>query len=208
MNTWSRRFRLLLLAGCLAAAGCDSILPPPQVDPTRYYVLSGGGETGVPAAAGTLRLGLRTVDLAGYLQGRPMVVRHGANELLIEDFHRWAEPLGDGVARAVRARLQADPAVGTVALQPFAFDAERDYDVAISVLHCEGSTVGDRGFASFAAVFEIRVPGPAPRVVARRVFVAPDAAWDGRDFGQLASLLSNDVDALGNAIAAALPAAP
>jgi uncharacterized lipoprotein YmbA len=152
-----------------------------------------------------VRLGIKNVELAAYLKTRSLVVRNGPNELLMDDFQRWAEPLGDGIARVLRARLLADPAVGSASLQPFAFEAERDYDVAINVLHCEGDTTGDRSFASFAAVIEISTAGPDPRVVARKLFTAPETPWNGKDFGQLAGALSADIDALGREIVASLP---
>ncbi len=47
---------------------------------------------------------------------------------------------------------------------------------------------------------------PDGRVVARRVYVAPAEAWDGRDYARLAALLSGDVAGLGGVIASALPA--
>jgi uncharacterized protein len=202
---------LLVFAGCLAAGGCDglnSLIPPPQADPTRYFVLAA---TPAPAAAvpGKIRVGLKSVELASYLKTHAMVVRSGSNEIIIEDFQRWAEPLGDGIARVLRARLLADPALGSVSLQPFAFDTERDYDVAVDVIHCEGATDSDgRSFARFAAVIEISTAGSNPRVVQRRVFAAPATAWNGRDFGQLAGLLSGDVDQLGREIVLALTSAP
>jgi hypothetical protein len=42
-------------------------------------------------------------------------------------------------------------------------------------------------------------------MVSRKVFVAPDAAWDGHDFGRLASLLSADVAAIGREVLAGIP---
>jgi len=208
-------------------AGCDFI-PAPQADATRYYVLSGPVVSSVitpgPAAANAgaaspaarmsaanrgLRLGLKRVELAGYLKTRSMVVRNGTNEVVLEDFQRWAEPLDEGIGRMVLARLLADPAVGRVLPQPFPFDAERDYDIAIEVIRCEGGTDGSGGGAArFAAVVEITTAGSNPLVVAHNIFAAPDAAWDGRDFGQLAALLGGDVAALSREIVSSLPPVP
>ena len=218
-------FAAPLLPLVLALAGCD-VIPPPQADATRYYVLSepavSSDITSGPAAADAaalagrtsvatrgLRLGLRNVELAGYLRTRSMVVRSGTNELVLEDLQRWAEPLDEGIGRVVRARLMADPAVGRVLPQPYPFDLERDYDVAISVIRCEGGTEGStRAVARFAAVIEITTAGSNPLVVAHRVYVAPEAPWDGRDFGELARLLGDDARALGQEIISMLPPVP
>jgi uncharacterized lipoprotein YmbA len=198
-----KRSLLPLLTLGLFLAGCDGLIPPPQVDPTRYYVLT--GPSPAPAAAGgPLRVGLRTVELAAYLKSPDMIVRQGANELMLQDYARWGEPLEAGIGRLLRDRLRTAGAVGRVYPQPFPLDADRDCDVAVTLLRCEGAT--DRT-ARFAATIEITKASDG-RLLARRTFVAPDAAWDGKNFGQLAGLLSADVDALGQEIVAALPAAP
>jgi uncharacterized lipoprotein YmbA len=193
---------VLLGLGLLLLAGCD-VIPPPQADPTRFYVLSDGPPAPAEAATSGLRIGLRSVELAGYLKSPDLIVRRGPNELSPQDYARWAEPLDAGIARLVRDQLRADPAVSRVYLQPFPLDADRDYDVGISVGRCEGGA----GAAHFTAVVEISTAGATPHLVARRTFVAPDAAWDGHDFGQLAGLLSADVQALGKDIVSALPSA-
>jgi hypothetical protein len=41
--------------------------------------------------------------------------------------------------------------------------------------------------------------------VAHRLFTAPDAPWDGKDFARLAALLSDDLTGLAQDILAALP---
>ena len=53
----------------LAVAGCN-LIPPPDPDPTRYYVLtSPAPEPAVTRVAqGSVRIGLRAVELAPYLR--------------------------------------------------------------------------------------------------------------------------------------------
>jgi uncharacterized protein len=193
---------LSLLTLALLLGGCSGLIPSPQTDPTRYFVLT--GPPPAPAAAsGSLRLGLRKVELSAYLKSPDMIVRQGTNELVLQDYARWGEPLDAGIARLLQERLQAAGGVGRVYLQPFPLDTDRDYDVAVTVLSCEGTGRGAR----FAATFEITRSGDA-HLVARRTFVAPDAAWNGKDFAELASLLSADVSALGQEMIGALPTAP
>lgn len=192
----------LLIAGC-------NVVPPPQSDLTRFYVLTGPAPAAGPAT-GRLRLGLKSVDVAAYLNTRDMVLRKGTNEIELQDYARWAEPLGAGIGRILQLQLASDPAVGRVYPQPFPFEAERDYDVAVSVIHCEGATESGlmgRSSARFSAAIEITRPGPAAQVIARKMFVAPGAEWDGRDYARLAALLSEDAAALAREIAAALPKA-
>jgi uncharacterized lipoprotein YmbA len=197
------RWFILCLAGALA--GCN-VVPPPQEDPTRYFILSGVPASAAPAQ-GSLRIGVRTVRLAGYLNRREMVVRAGANEVEFRDYRRWAEPLDAGIARVVRSALVASGQVAEAWVEPFPLDLERDYDVTIEVTRCEGAAAGSGRFeASLAAVAEVWTTGPNPRAVARRVFIAPADSWDGRDFDRLAALLSGDLAALGREVLAAVPA--
>src|ERR1022692_2203745 len=159
-----------------------------------------------PAAPGGLRIGLNAVVLGSYLDHPAIVVRTGANEIRFEDFRRWAEPLNAGIARVLRSRLLASPDVAQVYAEPFPVDQERDFDVSVRVVRCEGAgTPEGRYVASLEATIEISSAGAAPRVLSRRVFVAPDAAWDGSDFGRLASLLAADVDSLAREVLAGIP---
>jgi uncharacterized lipoprotein YmbA len=210
MTTPVRCLSLPAVCACAALAllsGCN-FLPPPTADSTRYYVLTGAtaGAADRPPAPAGLRIGLKPIALAAYLKGRPMVVRRGPNEIAFEDGQRWGEPLEAALARVLRARLLEEAAVAQVFLPPFPLEGERDYDVEIQVIRCEGASApGGSPVASFAAVIEVTATGPDHRSVAHRVFTAPDAPWDGKDFGRLAAELSADVAGLAQDVAAALP---
>ena len=192
---------LSLLTLALLLGGCSGLIPPPQTDLTRYFVLTGSQPVSA-ASSGSLRLGLRKVELAAYLKSPDMIVREGANELVLQDYARWGEPLDAGIARLLQERLQTAGGVGRVYLQPFPLDTDRDYDVAVTILSCEGTGRGAR----FAATFEITRSGDG-HLVARRTFVAPDASWNGKDFAELTGLLSADVSALAQEMIGALPTA-
>lgn len=195
----------LLLAGC-------NIIPAPAADPTRYYVLSGpaASPSGAQPISGSLRVGLRAVELAPYLKKGVIVVRTGDNEVTYPNEARWGEPLEREVLNSLRNRLLAAPTVGRVFTPPFPFDEPRDYDVSVRVTQCEGVRPAGGGAASvsFAATLEITATGAAGAVVARRTFVAPAARWDGRDYGRLAAEISLAVGALGQVVVEALPAKP
>ncbi len=195
----------------LFAAGCN-LIPAPTPDSTRYYVLAGPalGAAGVPPVTGALRLGLRNVEVASYLKKGSLVVRTGENEVRFPDEARWGDPLEREILSSLRGQLLAAPAVGRVFVQPFPFDEPRDYDVSVRVIRGEGvdPAGGGKAAVSFVAMLEITTSGAAGEVVARKRFVAPEAAWDGKDFGRLAAELSNAVAALSQEVVAALPAKP
>jgi len=194
----------------LAVAGCN-LIPPPDPDPTRYYVLtSPAPEPAVTRVAqGSVRIGLRAVELAPYLRKGVLVVRHGENELVFDDFARWGEPLEAGIGRALRAQLQADARVGRVFASPFPLDEGRDYDVLVTVSHCEGVRTAHGAAVRFSAEVQIVRPadGGESVVVARRVFTAPEVSWDGRNHAALVRSLSDAVSALSREVVAAMPAA-
>jgi hypothetical protein len=191
-----------------ALSGCN-IVPTAQDDPTRYFVLSDPLSQAAPAVPSTsaVRIGLHTVRLESYLKRKEMVVRTGANEIQFRDYRRWAEPLDAAIGRVLRTRLLDSGDVAQVLTEPFPFDQQRDFDVSVDVRRCEGVMDGSGKYgAGFSAVIEISTAGPDPKVVARRLFVAPAAAWDGEDYDRLANLLTDDVSALGQEILTAIPA--
>ena len=213
MKTKTFPFRSGLLAAglglaLLMQAGC-SFLPEPKADPTRYYVLTGPAvdEPAVGKVAGACVVGLKSVQIAPYLNGKAMIVRNATNEIAYQEFARWAEPLEVSVGRMVAARLVGSDKIRRVYTQPFPFDVERDYDVRVEVLRCEGEHKPDgQTVASLACLVEVTEAKTGGAVVLRKVFAAPEQAWDGKNFGRLAQLLSDAVDAAGAEAIAALPA--
>ena len=212
----SGRACLSLGAGlALAASALTScnVIPAAQNDPTKFYVLSAsagpaaeppGGNT--PAATKKVRLGLRTVEVAHYLKGPEMVVRSGSNEVTMQDYARWAEPIQDGVARLLREQLAGAPNVARLDVPPFPLDQTRDYHIAVTILHCEGAIGGAEGRgARFQASIRISTAGVTPELIARKIYTAPNVAWDGQNYDKLAQILSADVQGLGAAILEAIP---
>jgi uncharacterized lipoprotein YmbA len=197
------RGALLCIFGLVA--GCD-VVPPAQPDATRFFTLSGSAPAAAQAQGG-LRIALRRIVLAGYLQNPAMVVRTGANEVTFMDFRRWAEPLDGAIARSLQSRLPASPGVSQVWVTPFPAEGERDYDVSIEVTRFEGATGPSGGYvARLSAIVEVSSTGAIPHVVARRQFSAPEEAWDGKDFERLAGLLSSEVGALAKDVLSDIPA--
>lgn len=204
----------LLMAGAMLLGGC-SLLPQPQADPTRYYVLTAGAAAttavadpmNAPAKEGSLALGVKRVEIAPYLNGKDMVVREGGNEIAYQNFARWAEPLATGVGRVLAENLARADKVGRVYAQPFSFEVARDYDIAVRVLRCEGDRDAAGKFtARFSALVEVTQSKLGGEIVIRKVFNATATEWDGRDFGKLAAALSEQVGALAAEVVAALPA--
>ncbi len=201
----------LLASIALFLAGC-SLLPTPSPDPTRHYVLTGPAplSADTPLGRGTLKVGIRSVRVAPYLDGKAMIVRRGDNEIDYRDYVRWAEPLSVGVGRMLSARLLASDRVGRVFSQPYPFDVTRDVDVGVTLLRCEGQVNPDgSATVSFACALEvtrIREGQGEGEVLLRETFQAPAMEWKDGDYAALARGLSEAVVKLADRVIAALPA--
>jgi uncharacterized lipoprotein YmbA len=202
-----RSFVLLLCAfASCALSGCSFLQP--HADPTRFYVLTAPSGSTEPAGEGEFKrwkVGLRPLEVPGYLRSKSMVVRTGTNEIHFADFDRWAEPLDQGISRVIKEALSSARNVESVAVNPHSDDM-LDYEVEIRVLACEGVRV-EHGNSSirFAVTWETRSVGNASVAPKRGGFSADPVAWDGKDYGQLAKRLSEALAGASKALAADLP---
>jgi uncharacterized protein len=149
------------------------------------------------------------VQVAPYLDSKSMLVRRGDNQIVYRDYARWAEPLEEGVGRMLEARLLQTERVARVFPQPFPFDQERDYDLAVTVLRAEGllREDGTAETSLWCAVLLTRAREGAGQgeVVWSETFVAPPEAWTYGDDAALARALSQGVAALADRVATKLP---
>lgn len=84
---------LLIVSGCSTNA------------PTHFYVLSPAAQV-VPEGQNSLEgdsetIGLEPIVIPQYLSRSEIVTRSSEHELTISDTHKWAEPLEDGMGRAL-----------------------------------------------------------------------------------------------------------
>lgn len=111
---------ILLLAGCSALK--------PQEDPTRYFFLRALSQEQL--ASPDIAVGIGPVTVPGYLDHKEIVTAGPTNDLILAEFHVWAEPFDKAVTRVVArnvSRLLNSPAV-----VPFPdADVKRDYNTSI-----------------------------------------------------------------------------
>jgi uncharacterized protein len=195
---------VLSTIGCLLIAACSLPLPQAQNDPTKFYVLSATDAAPPPAAIAVApAIRLRPIELATYLQSRPMIVRRGENEIEFRDFSRWGEPLEQGIARVLRDELLAHHAANTVqtgAVRPSDLH-EVPFELSVRVLACEG---GADGAVVFHATWQIASPADNGKIVAHGDYRPTDLRWTPRHEATLAGSLSKAVAGLAADIAAGL----
>jgi hypothetical protein len=200
MKTFIVVCSLALITGC-------TVVPSAKVDTTRFFVLSSPDISSTTSnATSGIRVSIKKIEIPAYLHTRSIVVNQSNNEVHIEDMNRWAESLDSGIGRVLKAGLLQNKHIGSVEFAPLSIDAERDYDISITVHKCEGF-IGTAGsaVAQFSATVEIATPNPKSQVVAKYNFVSQEQTWDGSDFTKLAEALSKDILALGSDIANHVP---
>jgi len=126
---------VIVLCGLAALeAGCGSS------PPSRFYTLS--GTTASAAAASSLSVAVGPVTIPGAVDRPQMVVSTGANQVELDEFNRWAAPLGNNISRVVAVNLVALLGTPHVTLFPEMLSAGSDFRVAIEVQRFD-STRGD-----------------------------------------------------------------
>jgi uncharacterized lipoprotein YmbA len=139
-----RRHASCVLLFALVVAGCAS----PR---SNFYTLNSAAKPGTTKAGYSVAVGPVSVPAA---VDRPqIVVRLAPNQVAMDEFHRWASPLPDAIARVVAENLAATLGTPYVTLftQPTASGAQ--YRVLVDVLRFE-SAPGEA--ASLDAVWTVR----------------------------------------------------
>lgn len=138
MTMITSRQTTVCTAGCLLAvlAGCRA------TKPSHYYVLDATA-AGQASDATPRAVGLGPVRVAPYLDRPQIVTRPSANALSINEFHRWAEPVKDGVPRTIAANLVALSPGTRVVLYPWRSGDDVPIKVRVDVNRLDGVLDGD-----------------------------------------------------------------
>jgi uncharacterized protein len=189
------RFILLVSIALVAAlvAGCGTTAP------SRFYTLdSTAAADGTPPARCAVIVG--PVSVPASVDRAEFVVQVAPNRVEIDEFNRWAAPLGDSIASIVAANLTVLLGTPEVATAPLA-NFNPDYRVTISVQRFESVRAEA---ATVEAVWAVQKRGGGPprsgRTVARE-------AVQGEGFDALAAGHSRALATMSADIAAAIRAA-
>lgn len=136
---WTAGFRppALLLPLLLGLTGCG------DSKPSRFYVLSpvqieqpSAAKPIAAPATRTRSVGVGPIDIPKYLDRAPLVVFSTDNQLELNEFDRWGEPLADSFARAMAGNLERMTGASRVELYPFVAGgrANPDYQIVVEVL--------------------------------------------------------------------------
>jgi uncharacterized lipoprotein YmbA len=144
------------------------------------------------------------VELLQVLDRPQMVTRVGDNEVAVHEYDRWAEPLGQGIARVLAEDLGALLGSDRVSLlsDPGAVDADA-WRLGVVVVRFEG---GPDGRCALVARWTLERPSPGSHAEVHRSELT--AEMSSRDGAGLAAAMSRNVNGLAREVAAALRGAP
>ncbi|HEX3063349.1 MAG TPA: PqiC family protein [Usitatibacter sp.] len=163
--------RLMKLIACLAAAaaavgGCGGANV--RID---YYALAAPPARTAPAQSNALSVHLGPVSVPDGVDRPQIVMRRDANQVSIDDVHRWAEPLKDAIPRVLSDALAAELGTPRVLTSRQSASLDFDYRVAIDVQHFDSSAAEARE----DVIWTIRTRGNEPARVGRTVVAEPAA---------------------------------
>jgi uncharacterized lipoprotein YmbA len=195
------------LATCalLLTTACQ-IVPEARPDPTRFYMLTASAPDDLDLRKlSGVTLGLHEIRLPVYLaDSRALAVRSPGNRIAYRDYERWAEPLDEGIERVLRIALIASPDVARVLTLPFPVGVDRDYDLQVTMLACEGYADGDTREIRLALDYSLLTPDGG--LITHGIYRSPHHVWDGSS-SDLARLLSQTIADSADDILAALSTA-
>lgn len=177
-----------ILAGC-ATKKSDFYTLSPQTP----------GESARPASTVAVAVGAVTVP---ELVDRPQIVsRAGANQVNINEFARWAEPLKSQIPRVVAADLAQMLNSPRVSAYPIAGDAAA-YRVRIDIQRFD-ATLGDA--VTVDALWSVSPPGKSSPLTGRSTVREP---FSSADYDALVAAYSRALATVSRDIAAGIGSAP
>lgn len=195
---WRRRIRKVLPLASLTVvaivlASCAAREPFP-----RFYVLTPTSGPVSSHRAGT-SVFVRRVQVPAYLARLSLVTMRGGSEADYAETARWAEPLDQGVARAVAENLNRRSGITAFGFSPAAPPGLSRYDVQIRLERFEGTDSGD---VVLAAHWQLST-ADGSSVTSRRTEIHR-SGWVPGDYPGLVKLLSDAVAEMSSQIARAI----
>lgn len=196
LSLWTVAFSCALITAFL---GCRSMTPP-----VTYYTLSSiSGQTAAADAHGdlVLTIGIRPVELPGYINRTQMVTRKGPHQLSIASLHRWADYPDRLVQQLLEENLQTLLPRARVVNSPWPVGLKPDVTISFRFLELIGSA--DKKML-LSAVWDIAGGASLGEVQSHRLALAEPLPGSG--FDDLAAAHSRVLEALCLKVAATLAA--
>src|SRR5512136_1928883 len=119
----------------LVLSGCAS------TPPTRFFVLSpisGFQNTGNREGERCFAIGIGPVKIPEYLNQSEIVTRLTQNEVRVDEFAKWAEPLENNISRALAENLSSLLCIRSIVIFPWGGQTPIDYRIYVHVIQMDG----------------------------------------------------------------------
>jgi uncharacterized lipoprotein YmbA len=177
-----------------ALAGCAT------TPPSRFYILSAvSADTAAPLAGPATAIGVGPVELPRYLDRPQIAVRSGANELLYNETHRWAEVLKDNVPDVLAENLARLVPTDKVTVFPWGRMTTIDYQVVAEISRFDADASGNVTLSASWKLYQEQ----NRKVVAQKTTVFTEPVG-GAGYAEIVAAQSRALAALSREIAAAI----
>ena len=131
------RVSVLLVAFAVGLSACAG-----KSATSQFYVLSSLPQPSLSAAEGTV-IGVFPVSMPDYLDRPQIVTRVSENELKLDEFSRWAEPLKDSFTRTLVQNLSTLLNTAKVVKTTESISSLMSLQVGVEVMQFDGTLGGD-----------------------------------------------------------------
>jgi uncharacterized protein len=169
--------------------------------PTRFFVLSSSPnfeKVRKPEGGRCFAIGIGPVKLPEYLNQAEIVTRITQNELRVDEFAQWAEPLEDNISRALAENLSSLLCTRRIAIFPWKGGIPIDYRIDVQVIQMDGM-LGKNALLDIKwSITDGTDRKKLPLITKRSTYREPT---EGGDYGTFVSAQSRNLASLSREIA-------
>jgi uncharacterized lipoprotein YmbA len=178
----------------------------PKPDLSRFYVLNPLTAKTAPAPPPdpTLALIVFSAEVPDYLDRPQMVTRLPGNQVGLDEYHRWSEPLDAGLARVLAQDIALYADSAHVAAFPVPPGFSQEFEVNVQVVQFDGAPGGD---VTLHAQWRISGPGGKPNYYTHESSFTRHAAAGADPAADYVDALSDLAGDLAREIVQSLPEA-
>jgi uncharacterized lipoprotein YmbA len=139
-----RQFLFTAIFAMSLLAGCNGLLSP-KVQPSHEYVLAALPVASAPATPldATAALVVFPAEMPEYLDRPQLVTRVQNNEIRLNEFQRWGEPVDDGFTRVLAQDLALLSGSNRVEVSPVPHVFAQEFEIYVKVTQFDGTPGGE-----------------------------------------------------------------
>jgi uncharacterized protein len=163
---------------------------------TSFYVL-GRPKKIRSAPGGGTAVYVNRVEVPAYLARTSLVTMKSGVEVEYSQSARWAEPLDQGISRAVADALNQNSGFRAYSFSPSGPPPPHSYDVRVRIERFEGN---DNGKVTLQARWEVTSADSSEAIATHKVNLQRNG-WHPGDYGGLVRLLTDEISEMSRQIA-------